>query len=112
MLLLGDTKPDGLLIDINMPGLDGCDVCRRVRKHRSLDDVVLMAITAHYTTETAAEAVEAGAVALLPKPFATAQVLGFVRDVKAAVERAKYRDWKRESRARIAAREKGQAVTR
>jgi CheY-like chemotaxis protein len=39
-------RPDCLLLDINMPGIDGCTVARRVRQMAELRDVQLVALTA------------------------------------------------------------------
>src|SRR5262245_48953560 len=41
-----DYRPHCLLLDINMPGIDGCTVARRVRRMPELSDVQLVALTA------------------------------------------------------------------
>ena len=41
-----DFRPDCILLDINMPGIDGCTVARRVRQMPELRDVQLVALTA------------------------------------------------------------------
>ena len=79
LLLLVELKPDAMLIDINMPGLDGYEVCRRVRAHPSLSTVTLIAITALHRPEIVGNALKAGAVACLAKPFAAEQVLALAR---------------------------------
>jgi CheY-like chemotaxis protein len=40
-------RPDVLLLDIAMPGMDGCELARRIRLHPSLDDSVLVAVTGY-----------------------------------------------------------------
>lgn len=42
-----DYRPDCLLLDINMPGLDGCAVARRIRQEPELAQVKLVAVTAY-----------------------------------------------------------------
>lgn len=46
-----DYRPDCLLLDINMPGMDGCTVARRLRQEPDLAQVKLIALTA-YSDET------------------------------------------------------------
>lgn len=40
-------KPDLVLIDISMPGMDGTEVLRRMRQERAFDDTPAIAVTAH-----------------------------------------------------------------
>ncbi|MEA3339877.1 MAG: response regulator, partial [Chloroflexota bacterium] len=57
---------DLLLLDINMPGMDGLSVLRRAKDtHR---DVEVIIVTAHGTLETAAEAMRLGALDFVTKP--------------------------------------------
>lgn len=79
LLLLMDLKPDAMLIDVNMPDLDGFEVCRRVRGYQALSSVTLVAITALHRPDIVEAALKAGAAACLAKPFAVEQVLGLVR---------------------------------
>jgi excisionase family DNA binding protein len=82
LLLLGEQKPDAMLIDLNMPDLDGYEVCRRVRSHASLSSVTLIAMTALHRPEIVAQALKAGAVACLAKPFAVEQVMAFAKGAR------------------------------
>ncbi len=43
LLLVSEQKPHGMLIDLNMPDIDGIEVCRRLRR---ADDVPLIMLTA------------------------------------------------------------------
>ncbi len=58
--------PQIVLTDLVMPGLSGLDVLDRITEFDPATDVVLM--TAHYTTETAVEAIRKGAADYLNKP--------------------------------------------
>jgi len=40
-------RPDVLLLDIAMPGMDGCELARQTRRHASLDDSLLVAVTGY-----------------------------------------------------------------
>lgn len=61
-----------ILLDLKMPGLEGMDVLRWVRKKRPEIDVVI--ITAHGTIDNAVEAMKLGAVDYLRKPFSPQEV--------------------------------------
>jgi len=68
-----ETKPPRLVfLDIKMPGLDGMDVLKRIRKERKEVDVVI--ITATRREETEKEAKSLGAVHFLIKPLNIGEV--------------------------------------
>lgn len=60
-------RPQIVLTDLVMPGMSGLDVLGRVMEFDPAIDVVLM--TAHYTTDTAVEAIRKGAADYLNKPI-------------------------------------------
>ena len=64
--------PQIVLTDLVMPGLSGLDVLERVVEFDSAIDVILM--TAHYTSETAVEAIRKGASDYLNKPVSIASL--------------------------------------
>jgi two-component system, sensor histidine kinase and response regulator len=64
---LREVRPQVLLLDLKMPGLDGFAVMEIVRK---LDpDVIIVVITGYATIGTAVDAMKRGAYDFLPKPF-------------------------------------------
>jgi DNA-binding response OmpR family regulator len=71
-------RPDLILLDLNLPGLDGLDVCRRVRQ---VSDVPIIMLTARGDVDERVEGLEAGADDYLPKPFKFKELLARVRAV-------------------------------
>ncbi len=66
-------KVDIVVSDIKMPGLDGIELLRFVREHCPATEVILM--TAYTSTESAIEALRAGAYDYLSKPFEIDELL-------------------------------------
>ena len=79
LLLVTELKPHGLLIDLNMPEVDGFEVCRRIRARKNLEGVRLITMSGRHTPETVEQSVKAGAVACIAKPVDVAQVLELFR---------------------------------
>jgi DNA-binding NtrC family response regulator len=68
-----------VLLDLKMPGMDGMEVLRRIRKSRSPVKVII--ITAYGTIESAVEAMKLGAVDFIQKPFAPKEIRAMVTKV-------------------------------
>jgi DNA-binding response OmpR family regulator len=71
-------RPDLVILDLNLPGLDGMEVCRRVRQS---SDVPIIMLTARGDVDERVEGLEAGADDYLPKPFRFKELLARVRAV-------------------------------
>jgi two-component system response regulator MprA len=69
--------PDAVILDILMPGMDGLEVCRRLRAD-ALTVPVLM-LTARAEVDSRVAGLDAGADDYLPKPFALAELLARLR---------------------------------
>ena len=79
LLLVSEQKPHGMLVDLNMPDLDGFEVCRRIRVRKQLEAVKLITMTARHSQELVEQSIKAGAVACLPKPIDVQQVMDLFR---------------------------------
>src|SRR5215218_879454 len=79
LLVVSENKPHGMLIDLNMPDIDGLEVCRRIRARKPLESVRLITMTSNLTPELEEHSREAGALACLAKPFEVQQVLELFR---------------------------------
>lgn len=64
-------KPDLILLDINLPDIDGYEVAQRIRNSKvaGLSTTVIIAITANVLEGDAEKTLEAGCDAYLPKPI-------------------------------------------
>lgn len=62
-------RPDLVLVDWNMPEMNGVDFVRSVRADHSFDDLPLVMVTTNTELEHVAEALEAGANEYVMKPF-------------------------------------------
>jgi CheY-like chemotaxis protein len=72
--------PDILLLDIQMPGMDGIEVMRIIRSHEQKDirDLLVVALTALAMDGDAKRCLEAGANFYLSKPIKLQELLGFI----------------------------------
>ncbi len=75
---LRDTSPHAMLLDINMPRLDGFEVLRAMRKQGFLPRVPVMVLTARNQPADVQEAVKLGASDFLTKPFDDQRLLARV----------------------------------
>ena len=62
-------RPDVILLDVMMPGMDGFEVCRRLRHTPELAEVPVILVTALDDRAARIEAIEAGADDFVCKPF-------------------------------------------
>ena len=67
--------PHLVVLDLMMPGIDGCEVARRLRANDSTKDVPIVIVTAFAEESQAAMALEAGADAYVKKPFSPRELL-------------------------------------
>jgi DNA-binding response OmpR family regulator len=70
--------PDVLLLDLNMPGLDGLTLLGRIRHQEGLSGLPVIIITAETSSETRTEALGAGADDYLCKPVELSELLSRV----------------------------------
>ena len=76
-------KPDLVLLDVVMPGKDGYEVCREIKRDPSTRDVLVVMLTASDQDCARQRAMEAGADGYLMKPFSPNALLGKLREVLA-----------------------------
>ncbi len=67
--------PDLVLLDIQMPGMDGYEVCRRFKADEQLREIPIIFLSAFTEPSDKLQAFEAGGVDYVTKPFAEVEVL-------------------------------------
>jgi formate hydrogenlyase transcriptional activator len=74
------TEPiDICLLDIMMPGMDGFEVCRRIKSDDLHRNIPVVMITSHADLENRIRGIEAGAEDFISKPFDSAEVLARIK---------------------------------
>jgi|GEM_PF-599592 len=79
LLVLAGVRPAGVLVDLEMPGVDGLELLRRLTAFAPLKGTKAIAMTSRFRPDIVASALAAGAVACLEKPINAAQVLGLLK---------------------------------
>ena len=70
-------RPDIVLLDVNLPGMDGFDVCRELKDRATGERIVML--TGRSTSDDKLRGVAAGADAFLTKPFSPLELIETVR---------------------------------
>jgi signal transduction histidine kinase len=73
--LLSRKTPDLILLDVMMPGMDGFETCREIRKESAYDDIPIIFLSALSDVEAKVKALESGGVDYITKPFQQLEVL-------------------------------------
>ncbi len=68
-VLVAEQRPHLLFLDIVMPGVNGADVCRRIRSNPALRHVAIVVVSAHLDEESRIRLVAQGADACLGRPL-------------------------------------------
>jgi diguanylate cyclase (GGDEF)-like protein len=71
-----ELKPDVVLMDINLPGIDGTEALKRIRKINRIQSVIML--TAFATVENAIRALKEGATDFVKKPFENEHLIHIV----------------------------------
>lgn len=87
--------PDLILMDVRMPGMDGYEVCRRLKSDRQTADIPVIFVSVADSTSCKMGGFEAGGVDYITKPFVAEEMLARVqthlrlRQVQVDLERSK-----------------------
>ncbi len=73
-------RPDLILMDIQLPGLDGYEATRRIRANPALRAIPIIAVTSYALSGDDVKALEAGCDAYVTKPFSPRALLAKIRE--------------------------------
>ncbi len=79
--LAAETPPDLVLLDVMMPGMDGYEVCRRLRADARLAEVPVIMVTAFDDQASRLTGIGSGADDFITKPFNRAELRARVRTI-------------------------------
>ncbi|MBW1808868.1 MAG: response regulator [Deltaproteobacteria bacterium] len=71
--LAKECSPDVILMDIQLPGMDGLELTRKMKKEETLKDIPVLALTANVMKGERERAFDAGCVEFVAKPFSLRQ---------------------------------------
>jgi DNA-binding response OmpR family regulator len=80
MEFIHTTLPDLILLDIRMPGMDGFELCRRLKADERTNAIPIIFISISEDEHEKVKAFQAGAVDYITKPFQSEEVLARVRN--------------------------------
>jgi two-component system cell cycle response regulator DivK len=78
-------RPDLILMDIQLPGMDGYEATRRIRLNPELKSIPIIAVTSYALAGDEAQALAAGCTAYVTKPFSPRALLAKVQEHLALV---------------------------
>lgn len=78
--LAGSEKPDLILMDIQLPGIDGYEVTRRIRRDATLDHIPIIAVTSYALSGDDQKAFDAGCDGYLTKPVSPRLLLAKIKE--------------------------------
>ena len=77
--LITSNPPDLILLDVNMPDIDGFEVCRRVKANPETSHICVIFLTALNQVEDKVKGFDVGAVDFITKPFQSAEIIARVK---------------------------------
>ena len=78
--LAGTERPDLILMDIQLPGLDGYEATRQIKANPALRQTPVIAVTSYALSGDDVKAREAGCDAYVTKPFSPRSLLAKIRE--------------------------------
>jgi DNA-binding response OmpR family regulator len=79
LMLARELLPDGILLDIKLPDMDGYAVLKALKQQEATQPIPTIVISAYTRARRRSTALDLGAVAYITKPFATQELLSEIR---------------------------------
>lgn len=81
LLLAQNERPDLVLLDVEMPGLSGYEVCRQLKSDPTTAHIIVIMLTARSQERDRQQAFQAGTDHFLAKPFSPAHLIGLINQI-------------------------------
>lgn len=99
---LRNARPDLVLLDVNMPNIDGYEICRAIRTTKELEHVPVVFLTCRASLEDRLTGFEAGGDAYVTKPFELAELVHIVGALLSRYQQLRQVESKAESASNMA----------
>ncbi|MBL8148071.1 MAG: response regulator [Anaerolineae bacterium] len=81
LMLLDETTPDLIILDVMMPGMDGIELCAVIRERAPTVETPILILSARGDAESIIRGMEAGANDYIPKPILHHDLVSKVRSM-------------------------------
>ena len=85
--IVREQKPDLVLLDVMMPGIDGFAVCEQIRQDPAVGDIPIIMLSARKDPRSRQESRRVGATDYLTKPWVTDELLWHVNEALKSTDR-------------------------
>ncbi|BDV42580.1 response regulator [Geotalea uraniireducens] len=72
-------RPDLIILDIMLPGMDGFEVCRRIKENPESQHIPVIMLTAKKSSQDRERGMAIGAAAYITKPFKSAKIMEIIQ---------------------------------
>lgn len=79
--MAAEHRPDLILMDIQLPIIDGYEATRRIKANPDLQHIPIIAVTSYALSGDEAKTVAAGCNGYIAKPFSPRKILAMIRDL-------------------------------
>jgi len=88
--IVAETRIDLILLDIMMPGIDGFEVCQRLKSNPKTEEIPIIFLTAKNDTDDIVKGFQVGGVDYITKPFRKEELYARVQN---HIKLKLFRDW-------------------
>jgi DNA-binding response OmpR family regulator len=75
-------QPEVFILDLMLPEIDGFQLCRSIREHKSLKKIPILILTARTESADRKRALESGADVYMTKPFKSSELIAAVQTLR------------------------------
>ncbi|MFP4179591.1 MAG: response regulator [Spirochaetaceae bacterium] len=82
--IISEEKPNVIILDIDLPGIDGHTLCKKIKNDKSLGSPVIISVSGLDEESEREKILEEGADAFFSKPLELEDILGSIKDLSMA----------------------------